>query len=70
MSDFDQWLIQRLRLHGTYAGVVDGAHGRATIEALKRFQHAECLPETKQADEATVEALRYDPHELQTALPS
>ncbi|MGO8323698.1 TIGR02594 family protein [Rhizobium ruizarguesonis] len=69
MSDFDQWLIQRLRLHGAYAGVVDGAHGRATIEALKRFQHAECLPETGQADEATVEALRYDPARTANSAP-
>ncbi len=58
--NFDQWLIWRLRMHGAYAGSMDGSHGRAVIDALKKFQHAEELPETGVADQATVEALRRD----------
>ncbi|NTA10727.1 TIGR02594 family protein [Agrobacterium tumefaciens] len=59
--NFDQWLIWRLRLHGAYAGSMDGAHGRAVIDAIKKFQFAEKLPETGKADAATVEALRKQP---------
>ncbi|TCU35431.1 TIGR02594 family protein [Rhizobium azibense] len=57
---FDQWLNARLRVHGAYDGVVDGVFGRATIDALKRFQKAEELEPTGVADEATVDALRLD----------
>ncbi|MBB3462000.1 TIGR02594 family protein [Rhizobium sp. BK377] len=59
--DFNLWLNTRLRVHGSYDGVVDNVFGRASIEALKRFQSAEGLAPTGQADEATVEALRLNP---------
>ncbi|MCM2431970.1 TIGR02594 family protein [Agrobacterium rosae] len=59
--NFDQWLIWRLRTHGAYAGSMDGAHGRAVIDALEKFQHAEKLPQTGKADATTVEALRKQP---------
>lgn len=58
--NFDQWLIWRLRMHGAYEGSMDGAHGRAVIAALKKFQYAVKLPETGVADTATVSALRSD----------
>lgn len=55
---FDAWLISRLRAHGAYAGVSDGAYGRAVIDALKKVQQAEGLPVTGIADEETVAVLR------------
>ncbi len=58
MMTFDAWLISRLRAHGAYSGVSDGAYGRAVIEALKRVQQAEGLPVTGVADEETVAVLR------------
>jgi uncharacterized protein (TIGR02594 family) len=59
--NFNLWLNTRLRAYGAYDGVVDSVFGRASIEALKRFQVAEKLSVTGQADEATVEALRLEP---------
>lgn len=58
---FDEWLISRLRLHGAYAGAMDGVHGREVHAALERFQRAEHLKVTGMADQATVDALRRDP---------
>ncbi|MGD9476127.1 TIGR02594 family protein [Shinella sp. G-2] len=57
-TTFDQWVEARLLAHGAYAGTVDGAPGRRTIEALERFQRAEGLLVTGMANSATVEALR------------
>lgn len=58
MQTFDEWLISRLRAAGAYAGLSDGAFGRSVIEALQRYQRAEGLPVTGQADTATVERLQ------------
>ncbi|SCX30564.1 putative peptidoglycan binding domain protein [Agrobacterium sp. DSM 25558] len=58
---FDQWLIWRLRMHGAYAGSMDGVHGRAVIDALKKFQYAEKIPQSGKADTATVTALQKQP---------
>lgn len=55
---FDEWLISRLRAAGCYSGTYDGQHGRAVIEALKRYQAQLKLPVTGQADAETVQALR------------
>lgn len=59
--NFDQWVISRLRVHGAYAGVVDGVPGRQMVAGLKRFQTALGLKPTGLADEATVGLLRKDP---------
>jgi uncharacterized protein (TIGR02594 family) len=56
------WLNTRLRAHGCYNGVVDAVYGRASIEALKRFQTAEGLKPTGLPDTATVDALRLEPN--------
>lgn len=61
MKTFDEWLIDRLRMHGAYAGTYDGAHGRETIAAIKKFQIAEGLRATGMADQNTVDALRRMP---------
>ncbi|MDM9647731.1 TIGR02594 family protein [Rhizobium sp. S163] len=61
MTSFELWLNTRLRVHGAYDGVVDGVYGRASMEALIRFQKAEGLPATGRADTATVAALRVEP---------
>ncbi|CDZ32193.1 TIGR02594 family protein [Neorhizobium galegae bv. officinalis] len=58
MQSFDGWVIERLRAHGAYAGILDNAPGRAMIDGLKKFQQAEGLDVTGMADEATVHALR------------
>lgn len=58
---FDQWVISRLRVHGAYAGVTDGAPGREMVAGLKRFQTASDLPATGLANEATVTLLRHEP---------
>ncbi len=55
---FDEWLIDRLRTAGAYAGTMDGVHGREVIAALERFQRANSLKVTGKADAATVAELR------------
>lgn len=58
MQTFDEWLISRLRAAGAYAGLQDGAYGRSVIQALQRYQQAEGLKVTGQADPETVAALQ------------
>lgn len=55
---FDEWLINRLRAAGAYAGVMDGVHGREVHAALERFQRGHGLKITGMADADTVAALR------------
>ncbi|RRY17896.1 TIGR02594 family protein [Brucella anthropi] len=55
---FDEWLIERLRAAGAYAGVMDGVHGREVFAAIERFQKAHDLPVTGKADALTVAELR------------
>lgn len=55
---FDEWVISRLRAHGCYSGVMNGAPGRTMIDGIKKLQAADGLPVTGLADAATVEALR------------
>ncbi|PWE52137.1 TIGR02594 family protein [Metarhizobium album] len=59
--DFDKWVIERLRVHGAYGGVVDNVPGRAMIAGLLRFQRSVGLEETGLANKATVDALRAQP---------
>lgn len=61
MQTFEEWLIARLRIHGAYGGVMDGAAGRELYRAIERFQTGEQLTITGIADEATVNALRKSP---------
>lgn len=56
--DFNMWLQSRLTAHGFAVGLIDGKVGAATIRALMAFQHARGLPQSGEADEATVAALR------------
>lgn len=56
-STFERWLQTRLNQHG-FRLVVDGDIGRATIAALRAFQHKKAIPQTGVADKATIEALR------------
>lgn len=65
---FDAWLISRLMIHGTYAGVVDAVPGRQMTAALRRFQGAVKLPITGLADQATVDALRLSPNSAKPAV--
>ncbi len=58
---FEEWLINRLRLHGAYGGAMDGVAGRELYRALERFQASEHLAVTGIADAATVNALRKAP---------
>lgn len=58
--NFTEWLQSRLVAHG-YAIEVDGAIGAETIGALRAFQRKAKIPETGNADAATVKALRLDP---------
>lgn len=55
---FDQWLIGRLLDAGAYGGKTDGVQGRSVFQALERFQEAEHIPITGQADALTVARLR------------
>ena len=48
----------RLNQLGFKAGPVDGALGRQTIDALKRFQHSVGIQPTGNLDPATAEALQ------------
>mgnify|MGYP001042647407 FL=1 len=65
---FDAWLISRLTIHGTYAGIVDAVPGRQMTAALRRFQGAVKLPITGLADQATVDALRLSPNTTKPAV--
>lgn len=56
--DFNSWLQSRLTAHGYPSGPIDGDIGPLTIGALKAFQAANGLPQTGEADEKTVAALR------------
>jgi peptidoglycan hydrolase-like protein with peptidoglycan-binding domain len=49
---------QRLRSLGYYFGAVDGELGGVTAAALRRFQTANGLEVSGEADDATVSALR------------
>ena len=59
---FEEWLINRLRLHGAYGGAMDGVAGRELYRALERFQASEHLTVTGLADQDTVNALRKSPN--------
>lgn len=66
--NFDEWLISRLRLHGAYGGVMDGAPGRELHRALERFQASEQMTVTGFADAATVNLLRKAPNAKSSGL--
>lgn len=56
--NFNEWLQSRLTAHGFPVGGIDGIIGKTTLAGLRAFQRSKGLPQTGQADKATVAALR------------
>lgn len=56
--DSPSGIQQRLRALGYYLGIVDGDVGDVSAAALRRFQRANDLDVTGEADDATISALR------------